>query len=73
MKDRCPCGGIILADTEDWETPICHHCWVPLIGLDIPKLQKENARLREGLHLYARGCACGKLTGDVARDALEGK
>lgn len=19
----CPCGGIILADTEDWETPVC--------------------------------------------------
>ena len=20
---RCPCGGIILADTENWETPVC--------------------------------------------------
>ncbi len=27
-KDRCPCGGIILADTEDWETPLCYECWV---------------------------------------------
>jgi hypothetical protein len=20
----CPCGGIILADSEDWETPVCN-------------------------------------------------
>ena len=25
--DRCPCGGIILADTEDWKIPLCHSCW----------------------------------------------
>lgn len=23
---RCPCGGIILADTEDWKTPRCLKC-----------------------------------------------
>ena len=44
----CPCGGVILADTEDWETPLCVECWIPLrfIRLDIPKLVAENARLR---------------------------
>jgi len=26
-SDCCPCGGIILADTEDWDTPLCHECW----------------------------------------------
>ena len=25
--DRCPCGGIMLADTEDWKIPLCHSCW----------------------------------------------
>ena len=25
--DRCPCGGIMLADTEDWQVPLCHSCW----------------------------------------------
>lgn len=25
-KDRCPCGGVILADTEDNQTPLCNHC-----------------------------------------------
>jgi hypothetical protein len=23
----CPCGGIILADTEDWEIPLCYECY----------------------------------------------
>ncbi len=23
----CPCGAIILADTEDWDTPLCYECW----------------------------------------------
>jgi len=29
-KMCCPCGGIILADTEDWVTPQCHECWMKL-------------------------------------------
>lgn len=23
----CPCGGIILADTETWATPLCYECY----------------------------------------------
>ena len=30
MSDRCPCGGIILADTEDWNVPVCYDCYVEL-------------------------------------------
>ena len=30
MSDYCPCGGIILADTEDWTVPVCYECWVKL-------------------------------------------
>lgn len=27
-KSGCTkCGGIILADTEDWFSPLCHTCW----------------------------------------------
>ena len=29
-EQRCPCGGIILADTEDWPTPLCYNCYVEL-------------------------------------------
>jgi hypothetical protein len=25
--DRCPCGGIVLADTEDWKIPRCNECY----------------------------------------------
>lgn len=24
---RCLCGGIILADSEEWRTPVCPTCW----------------------------------------------
>jgi hypothetical protein len=24
---KCPCGGVILADTEDWDTPLCYECY----------------------------------------------
>lgn len=24
---RCPCGGIILADTDEWTTPLCDECY----------------------------------------------
>jgi len=26
---RCPCGGVILADTEDWNIPLCADCYTP--------------------------------------------
>lgn len=26
-SDRCPCGGVILADTEDWDIPLCYECY----------------------------------------------
>jgi hypothetical protein len=26
----CPCGGIILADTEDWNIPRCYECYLAM-------------------------------------------
>jgi len=26
-KHFCPCGGVILADTEDWPIPMCFNCF----------------------------------------------
>lgn len=26
-EKRCPCGGIILADTEEWNVPLCNECY----------------------------------------------
>jgi hypothetical protein len=23
----CQCGGVILADTEEWSVPLCYACW----------------------------------------------
>lgn len=33
----CPCGNAVVADTEDWETPLCYECW-----LDTPEGAAEN-------------------------------
>ena len=27
VKTLCPCGGFILADTEDWPIPMCDECY----------------------------------------------
>jgi len=45
-KDRCPCGGIILADTEDWAVPLCYSCFVKFCE-DARELQTENIRLKQ--------------------------
>lgn len=29
---RCYCGGIIIADTEDWEQPLCHKHYCEFLG-----------------------------------------
>jgi len=26
-EPRCPCGGVILADTEGWPVPVCNSCY----------------------------------------------
>jgi hypothetical protein len=26
----CPCGGIVLADTDEWSVPRCFDCWYAL-------------------------------------------
>lgn len=26
-NERCSCGHVILADTEDWATPLCYGCY----------------------------------------------
>jgi len=44
-RDMCACGGIILADTENWKTPLCDECYS-----DIERLYRENAKLRECLN-----------------------
>jgi hypothetical protein len=48
MSDEryCPCGGVILADTEKWAVPLCHECWVPWTRVDIPQLTEELEELR---------------------------
>lgn len=30
-KSRCPCGGIILADTENCTVPLCYECALEIV------------------------------------------
>lgn len=45
MNDRCPCGNIILADTEEWKTPLCIECYF-LVGEPIgdPEIEQFDER-----------------------------
>ena len=48
-SDYCPCGGIILLDTEEWTVPLCMRCADTPIEI-IEKLEKtkeENKHLKE--------------------------
>lgn len=54
-RDRCPCGGIILADTEDWKVPLCYECY-RFGGLEqeLVRERARNAKLREALEFYSK-------------------
>ena len=54
MSDKCPCGGVILADTEDWKIPVCCNCWEEIGSpIDEPvilkKLQAEIEIKKQGV------------------------
>jgi len=46
-KDRCPCGGVILADTEDWATPLCYGCYPKDLVDKIEKLNSHHMKMME--------------------------
>jgi hypothetical protein len=48
LKKWCPCGGVILADTEDWAVPLCNACYEFVC-------KEVNASLRESLKLAVEG------------------
>jgi len=51
-KSGCTkCGGIILADTEDWENPLCHAHWV-----DIGEPQNEPRCINPNLKSEFKIC-----------------
>lgn len=42
-EPRCPCGGVILADTEDWPVPICNACYEKLEEVNDMKSHEVSA------------------------------
>lgn len=56
MSDRCPCGGIILADTEDWKVPLCANCsdkpFLTYAQRKSKQLVEENYKLQSELTVY---------------------
>lgn len=33
VGERCPCGGVILANTEDCKVPLCYACAVQIVKI----------------------------------------
>lgn len=45
-QERCPCGGTILADTDEYRTPLCNECYEQVLGSvkPVPQLPNEENR-----------------------------
>jgi len=41
----CHCGGVILADTEDWEQPLCHYHYCEFLGNYQSKIKSLESQL----------------------------
>lgn len=56
LKNFCKCGGVILADTEDWPCPMCHDCYVFVTAELEQKLKemKENCQYMIKMDASAR-------------------
>lgn len=50
----CKCGGVVLADTEDWPSPLCNSCYELAQAHFKQDSEKEIARLREALEHIAK-------------------
>lgn len=62
MSEHCPCGGTILADTEDWKTPLCDECYCEM-GEPAKDPYRVADRLREAEEalgfIAGLTCDCG--------------
>lgn len=48
IHQRCACGGVILADTEDWKSPLCNSCYEDLGQPATDPEQIDEAQSGEG-------------------------
>ena len=52
IPDKCPCGDVIYANTEDWDTPLCYECYIEnqkLLIQDLALTVKEFEKLYEDI------------------------
>lgn len=49
IGERCPCGGIILADTDSWKVPLCYQCYPD----EYEELEQKFKLCIEALSFYA--------------------
>ncbi len=64
------CGGIILADTEDWEKPLCHSCWVEA-GSPEEECPGENCMMCSDEACLKCGAGCWSNVRDCDHDVIE--
>jgi len=84
-KKWCPCGDVILADTENWPIPMCHGCAEDIYLLAVPEIERLQKRERilvkalEDLKTHEKGpcsqsCACldrARIFSDKALEELK--
>lgn len=45
----CACGGVIFADTENWENPTCYGCFCSSAGTYVEILESQNKILKDAI------------------------
>lgn len=53
-QDRCPCGGIILADTENWHVPLCYECYCSLSKASEPWAGDTEQKIDDNYYLVLK-------------------
>lgn len=59
--DKCYCGGVILADTEDWGQPLCHEHYCEFLG-------NYQSKLREYESGFKGACPTCEPVGELNKE-----
>lgn len=71
VKSRCPCGGIILADTDDCKVPVCVECAIEISRAYLPKDQNYNEGFTAGVKSLAERWPSDEDMADASAKFLE--
>ena len=67
-EPRCPCGGVIYANSEDWKVPVCYECFEEIREYLIGFIKRTEAEPRCDQCKYYDHSMCDYFDQLVMRD-----